>query len=163
MLSLPGLASTLRSWRKFDPAARLGMPPHVTLIYPFMDSAAVDAEVRARLHAMLATVAPLDLTFDRPGRFDGGVWLELADPGPVRDMISALAGAFPDWPPYGGAFADVTPHLTLAQAPEARLARIEREVAAALPLSARADAVSLFGRSSEGWIPLETFPLTARG
>ena len=37
VLALPGLDPALRRWRKHDPAARAGMPAHVTLIYPFMD------------------------------------------------------------------------------------------------------------------------------
>jgi 2'-5' RNA ligase len=159
VLSLPVLAPALRSWRRRDPAARNGMPPHVTLLHPFMDSRAFDDDARARVAAALAGAAPIELTFDRVGRFPGGVWLEMAAPEPVKALIMALVGAFPDWPPFGGAFDELIPHLTVAQAPPGLCDRMEREVPRRLPLRARAEAVTLFARSEVGWIPFERFEL----
>lgn len=159
VLSLPELAPALRRWRRHDPAARLGMPPHVTLIHPFRDSRRIDAEARARLTAALAPFGPLEMVFDRLGDFEGGVWLEPAEPGPIASLIARLAEAFPEHPPYGGAFDTVIPHLTLARAPERVLARVRAEAGAAPPLRARADAVDLFGRFDPGWVPLERFAL----
>jgi hypothetical protein len=51
-----------------------------------------------------------------------------------------VSGAFPQHPPYGGAYDDVLPHLTIA---EQRLAdlhtllEVERAMQSALPLAAR--------------------------
>ncbi len=159
VLSLRSLDPALRPWRRHDPAAKLGMPPHVTLIYPFMDSRAVDEAVREQVRRALAGFAAQELVFDRLGSFPGGVWLEPADPAPILALIEALAAAFPAHPPFGGAFETVIPHLTIAQGPPARLTRIAREAPAVLPLHARADAVTLFARSEEGWIPIERFAL----
>jgi 2'-5' RNA ligase len=161
VLALPALDASLRRWRRRDPAARLGMPAHVTLIYPFMDSRSVDDDVRARLRDLSASLPPLELQFDRIGDFRGGLWLELAEPRGVLGLISALAEAFPDWPPYGGAFETPVPHLTIAQAPEPLLAPMRREVPRVLPLAARAEAVSLYARFDEGWVPIERFALGA--
>lgn len=163
MLALPALDRPLRRWRKFDPAARAGMPAHVTLIYPFMDSRAVDEAVRVRLRDALAPFGPFGMVFDRLGGFPGGVWLEPADPGPVNLIVAALARAFPAHPPYGGAFDKVIPHLTVAQGPPELAARIRREVPARLPLAAPAEAVSLYARFDEGWVPAERFALAGRG
>ncbi|MFN3524041.1 MAG: 2'-5' RNA ligase family protein [Phenylobacterium sp.] len=163
VLALPGLDPALRRWRKHDPAARAGMPAHVTLIYPFMDSRAVDEIARARMRGALTPFGPIELRFERLGGFPGGVWLEPAEPGPIVRLIEALAAAFPDHPPYGGAYETVIPHLTIAQGPAALVARMGREAPKALPLSARAEAVSLYGRSDDGWIPLESFALVGRG
>lgn len=159
VLSLRNLEPALRRWRGRDPAAKQGMPPHVTLIYPFMDSRAVDEAVRERVRRALAGFAALDIVFDRLGTFPGGLWLEPVDPAPVLALIAALEAAFPAYPPFGGAFETVIPHLTIAQAAPAQLSRIAREAPAILPLAARAEAVTLFARSEEGWIPVERFEL----
>ncbi|WP_374575926.1 2'-5' RNA ligase family protein [Phenylobacterium sp.] len=159
VLALPELDPPLRRWRKHDPAARLGMPAHVTLIYPFMDSRAFDEAARVRLRDVLRGFAPLEFAFDRLGAFQGGVWLEPADPAPAVRLIEALAAAFPAHPPFGGAHASIIPHLTIAQAAPGVLARIRAEAPRILPLTARAEAVSLYARSEEGWIPLERFAL----
>ena len=66
VLSLPVLAPALRSWRRRDPAARNGMPPHVTLLHPFMDSRAFDDDARARVAAALSgSAVPAQPGLDR--------------------------------------------------------------------------------------------------
>ena len=159
VLSLPALSPVLRTWRRHDPAARRGMAPHVTLLHPFMDSRVFDDLARTRVAAALAGAEPIELTFDRVGRFTGGVWLELAEPEPVSALIAALVRAFPDWPPFDGAFEEVIPHLTVAQGPPGLCDRMEQEVPRRLPLRARAEAVTMFARSEDGWIPVERFGL----
>lgn len=163
MLALPALDRPLRRWRKFDPAARAGMPAHLTLVFPFIDSRSVDEAVRVRLRDALMAYGPFEMVFDRLGAFPGGVWLEPADPAPALRLIAALAGAFPEHPPYGGAFERVIAHATIAQGPPELLARIRREAPARLPLTARAEAVSLYARFADGWVPIERFALTGRG
>lgn len=48
--------------------------------------------------------------------------------------MQALQRAFPDTSPYGGAFADPPPHLTVAKGPASDLDRLKDEIAAALDL-----------------------------
>lgn len=163
MLALPALDRPLRRWRKFDPAARAGMPAHLTLVFPFMDSRGVDEAVRVRLRDALAPFGPIEMVFDRLGAFPGGVWLEPADSAPPLRLIQALAAAFPEHPPYGGAFERLIPHATIAQGPPELVARIQRDAPRRLPLVARAEAVSLFARFDDGWVPIERFALMGRG
>jgi Domain of unknown function (DUF5753) len=41
------------------------------------------------------------------------LWLARRDPGPFRALTSRVCPAFPAFPPYGGQFDDVIPHLTI--------------------------------------------------
>ena len=57
---------------------------------------------------------------------------------PFRAMTAALVAAFPEHQPYGGKYADPIPHATVAVGDDAVLDPIERELADALPIAARA-------------------------
>ena len=51
--------------------------------------------------------------------------------GPFRELTDALAQAFPEHPPYDGAFAEVVPHLTVAWHHDAPVDEIRADVAGA--------------------------------
>ena len=147
--------------RKHDPAASAGMPPHVTLIYPFMDSRAFDDAARQRLKSVCETTSPISMRFKGCGTFDRVLWLAPEPAEPIVDLVRSLEAAFPDHPPFGGAFAEVIPHLTVAHGDPSVLPKLQRRVERALasPLEAEARQISLFGLSQEGWIELERFNL----
>lgn len=147
--------------RKHDPAARHGMPAHVTLAYPFADPETLDAAGRDKLRAIFAEQPPLDLSFGVMGRFPGVLWLA-PEPGAALAALTArIAEAFPEHPPYEGAFETVTPHVTLAHGQEAALDRLQARLADRLrsPVTARSDAATLFATRAGRWMPMERFPL----
>jgi hypothetical protein len=41
------------------------------------------------------------------------LWLAPDDPAPFRELTDRVYAAFPEHPPFAGAFADVVPHLTV--------------------------------------------------
>lgn len=146
-----------------DPAARAGMPPHVTLLYPFVPMPLFGPAHRAALAETAARFAPFDLRFSRIARFPQVLWLAPEPEAPVVALTQALCAAFPDYPPYGGQFDTVIPHVTLAQADEARLDALEPAVQArfATPVTTRVAAVSLFATRARRWREVERFPLGA--
>ena len=84
--------------------------------------------------------------------------------GPFCALIDELAGRYPDAPPYGCAYATVTPHLTVAHpATAAELAPIAAAFApvsaATLPLAAVATEVWLMVEGAPNWQPQAVFPL----
>lgn len=147
--------------RRHDPAARQGMPAHVTLVFPFAEPQALSAEDRVRLATVFAGAAPLALTFAATGRFPGVLWLAPEPATAIVDLVMRLAEAFPDHPPYGGAFGTVVPHLTLAQGDEALLDRLEARIAGRLrqPIVAPVAAAVLFATRADRWTPVERFAL----
>jgi hypothetical protein len=127
-----------------------GMPPHVTLLVPAPRDVEAIAEV-------LFAFAAFEVVFARLDRFSGALWLAPEPAQPFVRMIEALLQRFPDYPPYGGAFNELVPHLTVAQSEfDEAVATLEPW----LPLSTRAErAVLLEQVQAVHWRELATFEL----
>ena len=146
---------------RHDPAARQGMPPHVTLVYPFKPYPELRPEDGARLREVAAAHPALELTFAEVDRFATALWLRPEPSAPIQALVAAIVAAFPAWPPYGGEFETVVPHATLAQGPPDLLDRIAPMACERLasPVRARVEAVSLFRTVRRRWLEGERFPL----
>ena len=76
---------------------------------------------------------------------------------------TAIASRWPAWPPYGGLFDTVIPHLTIAESEDAPLEAVVAAVEAELPFDGRADRLELWLQDEGGrWRPHWTFPLGVR-
>jgi 2'-5' RNA ligase len=98
-----------------DPVARLGVPAHVTIGFPFLPRAALVPAVRTRLAAIAATEYRFDVSFLSVRRWPDVVWLAPEPTEPFRRLTERLTATFPDNPPYADQFQDIVPHLTLAR------------------------------------------------
>jgi 2'-5' RNA ligase len=127
-----------------------GMPPHVTLLVPAPRDVEAIAEV-------LFAFAAFEVVFARLDRFPGALWLAPEPAQPFARMIEALIQRFPGYPPYGGAFNEIVPHLTVAQSEfDEAVSTLEPW----LPLSTRAErAVLLEQVQAAHWRELATFDL----
>jgi 2'-5' RNA ligase superfamily len=149
-------------YRTHTNAGRDGMPPHVTLLIPFADSESLPlAEVRA----VLGGFEPFGFELMELRRFEprSGPILWLAPQPAARfvELTEALVEAFPEHRPYGGAFDDIVPHLSVAVSRDADLLDgIERDVARALPIAARAEAATIVERVAGRWRPRTTVPFS---
>ena len=148
-----------------DPSAAVGVPAHLTVLYPFHPPALAPA-VLARLGELFAEFAPFDYSLTELRRFPGVLYLAPAPEAPFRALTRRVAEAFPDYPPYGGKFAEIIPHLTLAQLEDA--ARLESVAAhfhatcgPRLPVRLRAKAVALLDNDQGDWRVSATFQLGA--
>lgn len=139
------------------PSARdAGMPAHVTLLYPFLPTRFVDSETERALGSLVLATPAFDFSLARVGRFPGVVYLAPEPAAPFRALTSALVARWPEHPPYGGAYPEVVPHLTVAHGeavPEGLVAR--------LPLRSQAREVWLMARALRRWTRLARFPLGA--
>jgi 2'-5' RNA ligase len=116
-----------------DPVARLGVPAHITIHFPFappelVDEAAVAALVGTR-PAFAYELASVDY-FD-----DDVTYLAPSPARPFSELIEASTARWPEYPLYDGAFVDVIPHLTVG------LARLDLELP--LPIACLAREVVL--------------------
>lgn len=139
------------------------MPPHVTLIHPFVDSRELGPCHLEALDRIARATQPMQLQFTSLGAFERGVWLAVDEPAPVRRLIGGLFASFPEHPPFGGDPCAVIPHVTLAKGPPHLLAKVARAAAGLVPLASTATRLGLFGRSPEGWIELWSAPLGGMG
>lgn len=145
-----------------DPHARLGVPAHVTVLYPFVPAEEVDAELVVRLGALFGQIAEFDVALTRTAWFgDEVLWLAPEPDAPFRALTERAAGAFPDCVPYGGRFVDVVPHLTIGhQSTPERLRAGEETVTPRLPVLARARDVTLLVEGLDGrWVIEASFAL----
>ncbi|WP_405877300.1 2'-5' RNA ligase family protein [Streptomyces sp. NBC_01384] len=78
----------------------------------------------------------------------------------MRRLTEAMADRWPEAPPYGGQFADVVPHLTVAQAQDdAVLERVEADLRGSLPVTARVASVALMVHNGSRWQQQASFAL----
>jgi 2'-5' RNA ligase len=151
-------------WRdRYDEVAPLGVPAHVTVLYPFLRLGEITDAVCARLASIVAAEPVFEVTFQRFGRFPGTVlWLDPEPAEPFRRLTHTIWSAWPDHPPYAGQYDDVTPHLTVAEhVDDGLLDTIAAAVAPDLPVSTPVERLSLLAVRDGTWSTLAAFPLGA--
>lgn len=138
------------------------MPAHVTLLHPFMDPVRIGPTQRGRLAEVIGGFAGLELSFSRIGRFPEVLWVAPEPAESVVEMVRAIVAAFPDYPPYGGQFETIVPHVTVAHGEGLDLGALEPELRArfAQPVTVRVDAVSLFTTVRHRWRAVDRFLMT---
>lgn len=154
---VPEAEAVVRSVRdRYDPAAAVGMPAHITLLYPFKPPHEIGAAVLDALRQCLARYAPFHFSLAVTRRFPGVLYLAPEPDEPFRRLTLAIWDRYPETPPYGGRHSDIVPHLCVAQlADEQQLDRVEGEFIRGsegkLPIHAIAAEVALMGTKSGRW------------
>lgn len=141
----PDLAPLIEEWWRgtHDP----GVPPHITLLYPWVD--AVTDDDLAKVRRVASANAAFEVSFTGVAAFAAGaVYLRPEPDLPLRRLMSELAREFPGSPLYGGAVADPVPHLTVARtqpgaATERMCRRIAASLAPCLPLTASVSTLAV--------------------
>jgi 2'-5' RNA ligase len=151
-------------WRmRYTPDAPCGIPPHVTVLFPFVPSERV-AEVEERVAEIVAAAPAFDLAFRRTARFPEVLYLDPEPAEPFLALTAAIEAEWPEHPPYEGAFDVVIPHLTVAESEDsALLDRISADVEPHLPVETRVHEASLFVEDDTGrWHERDRQPLGGR-
>lgn len=136
-----------RTRRMASPVAAVGVPAHVTLLFPFLATSALDRAVRGRLAAIAATVAPFDVRFGRVARFPDAIYLAPEPATPFHDLIAAIVATWPEHPAYAGRYDEVIPHLTIAEGGGAT-AEVVRLAERSLPFVRSVAAIEVIDRDS---------------
>jgi len=145
-------------------AASEGIPPHVTLLYPFARPGQLDDGVHLRIASIVASHAAWNMTLAGLGRWPDTLYATVQPDAPVRALQSELAAAFPDLPLYGRTDLRFEPHVTVAEGPGAR----DPSVATAaawweLPVVLEVGSVELIVRERGRWRVARSFPLASSG
>jgi hypothetical protein len=146
---------------RYDSVALRGVPAHITLLFPFMPPSAITESTKDAVREVLVPFSGFSFRLDRLERFPEGACYLAPDPGePFVRLTRAISGRFPGYPPYGGAHADVIPHLTVAQNPDMpadEIAEIERH----LPIACLAhEAWLMVEDESHDWHARSRFALS---
>jgi hypothetical protein len=94
---------------------------HVTLLAPFgRDSRPTVEEVR-EAERFFADVTPFDFALTGESTFPSGIRYLVPEPGSTFSRLThQLHRLFPEYPPYGGEFEIVVPHLTIPDGVDAQ-------------------------------------------
>ena len=109
------------------PNAALGVPAHITLIYPFVPADLLDAAVRRRVARALASNPPFVFRLAGVRRWPNAHYLAVEPVEPFEAIVRSLVEAFPEYPPYAGEF-EYVPHVTIAEGDDRSLARMARDL-----------------------------------
>ncbi|MEV6847594.1 2'-5' RNA ligase family protein [Actinoplanes sp. NPDC051411] len=148
-----------------DPVASWGIPAHITVLYPFLPPGEVDGAVLDALRSLFAGLPSFATVLSRVAWFGSEVLWLAPEPGErFRRLTEAVWDRFPSAPPYGGAFDDVVPHLTVGdRAPRAALREAAADIAPQLPIRAAVRSVRLVAGTTGAvpWRTVAEFPLAA--
>ncbi len=151
---------------RHDPSARLGVPAHVTVLYPFIAPERIDASILERVRTAVRDVGAFSFSLDTIGRFPATVYIEPRPAAPFIDLTERLAAEFPGCPPYGGTHADIIPHLTVADGSADEADIVEQSLAALLaahgPIRSVCSSIVLMENSGGRWMHMHVFPLIHR-
>jgi hypothetical protein len=167
IVPVPEAEDLVGVWReRYDDSARTGVPAHLTLLYPFLPPEDVTPLDLEGLSALFASASATRYELVAVRRFTRGVLYLAPEPEAfLRELTGRIWALYPQRPPYGGAFDDVIPHLTVAQAADSGvLDTVEASVAPALPIAAHATEAWLMLQDEDGrWRAGHRFPLGSSG
>jgi 2'-5' RNA ligase len=151
---------------RLDPNAALGVPAHVTVLFPFVPAYELDDGILGRVGAVVGKIEAFPYRFSRTAWFDHRVlYLAPDDDAPFRELTEAVFAEFPAFPPFEGMFDDVVPHLTVGHdEPLDVLSEAEDAVRRRLPVEGGAAKVLLLAQDRPGgrWRTAADFPLSRR-
>jgi 2'-5' RNA ligase len=147
---------------RHDPSVRLGVPAHVTLLFPFMSPKSVSTSVQESLRSLFAGFESFSVCFAEACRWPQEAYLAPQPNAAFIALTRGIATAFPEYPPYEGRHAEIIPHLTVAQGSAAAAEQAVEEIAAALalagPIQTICRSATLLENSGGPWRVMHTFP-----
>ncbi|MFE2571158.1 2'-5' RNA ligase family protein [Streptomyces mirabilis] len=161
IVRVPEAEPAVRAWRdRLDPSARAGVPAHVTVLFPFLDESRIDRDTCAAIGEVIGRHRSFEARFEHCGRFPGILYLTPEPDASFRQLTEAIAGRWPETPPFGGQFDDIVPHLTIAQGQDdAVLEEAEADLRGRLPVTARVSSVDLLVHDGLRWQRRASFAL----
>lgn len=115
-----------------DQSGGLGVPAHVTALYPWVRQPLTD-DVLDECARLVQDFGPISMSFRRVATFPVGVVYLVPEPDArLRALTALLVQAYPDCVPYDGEHPDPKPHLTVTTGPPEDLTEVAARAAAAL-------------------------------
>jgi 2'-5' RNA ligase len=150
---------------RYDESARLGVPAHITVLFPFMSPERIDASVLERIRRVAACTRSFEFSLATVGRFPATAYLGPDPFAPFVALTNALVVEFAQFPPFAGAFPTVIPHLTVAHGNAEDAHSVEEELVIKLaergPIKSTCRSLELLENSTGNWRRLEMFHLAA--
>ena len=162
---VPETESLVGTFRKLhDPSALAGIPAHITVLYPFKPPQEITTATIENLEEIFAEIDSFDVCFGEWRLLRHVLYLAPQPDEPLKRMTERVFARFPETPPYGGQFAEIIPHLTVAQSDDRNRLRdvtdeFDRAAKSILPIHARITDVVLLENETGQWSVRRSFAL----
>ena len=164
VFAFPELSPIVDDWRErtCDDRPSIGVPPHVTLLYPFVPAESVEDALDG-LRELFAKAPAFGVSFRALRRWPETAYLAPEPPEPFSHLTEAIVERWPDYPPYEGIHETVIPHLTVAYGDDGLIAEVEADVTPQLPVEARVTHAVLLEEIEldRRWSERARFPLSS--
>ena len=146
---------------RYDPSAAAGVPPHVTLMFPFAPPSELTEGTIETLETLISGTESFKFSLAGVNQFDHGVvYLEPEPAGPFVELTRKISRQFGILP-FGGDFGEEpVPHLTVGilESTETRQL-LMNQLRTALPIVTRAEESWLMvGSNTRAWKLLRRMP-----
>ena len=144
----------------YDLSAKLGVPAHVTLLYPFYPAHTVNDEIET-LRKVCASIESFSFLFREVRRFPKTAYLYPDKSESFAQITKTLAENWRGYEPYGGNYATFIPHLTFADQVDSEIIdNVEEIVQPQLPIMCAARELWLIASDHAGmWSTKAVFSL----
>ena len=121
-----------------------GVGSHITLLAPFLPEAEIDDSIVDHLEGFFADLTPFGFELTELCEFPRGITYLAPEPASTfRRLTAELHRQFPEFPPYGGEFDDIVPHLTVPLVPGETTDDFRTSLGSLLPIHAFAREATL--------------------
>jgi 2'-5' RNA ligase len=101
--------------RRYAADTLVRVPAHFTVLFPFVPLERLDSASQT-VREICASIAPFDITLSGYDSFPGVAFMTALDPEPIQAVFRRIYAAFPECPPYEGAYGnDLHPHMTVGE------------------------------------------------
>jgi 2'-5' RNA ligase len=150
---------------RFDPSSKLGVPAHITVLYPFVQPNQITELVIAQMRRFASEHSAFAYSLNSTGQFPDALYLAPNPVQPFVDLIKGLVQYFPAYVPYHGQFDSIVPHLTVAHRESLPLRELEAELSSQgllkTGIAAYCDMLVLIENTSGLWRERDRFALAA--
>ena len=160
-------ASLMRDLRlRHDPSANAGMPPHITLMFPFLPPQDLNEVNVGGLQELVRRMKPFEFELSRVNEFEPGVVYLEPEPAEPFERLTRDIGARFGLLPFAGEFGDSpVVHLTLTMPPSRMtLQKVAARLEGVLPVRILAEEVWLMvGSNSSTWTTVRSIRFEGLG
>lgn len=159
-VDLPPALEAFRRTHAHD--APLGVPAHLTLLFPWLAAEDLDEGHRGRIARSAAELLPFDYRLATVERWPDTLYAAPLPTAHLTDLANRLAGDWPEWPLYGDG-APFEAHVTLgAPCDAAEEEEMFAVAATCLPAPQRASELRVIVEADDGsWHTRWRVPLGA--
>ena len=162
---VPEAERVVSRWRRrfHSHAVERGIPPHITILFPFIPRGVPDDGVLQALRRLYGPLRPFGFDLVSVETFPTTAWLAPAPAAPFLDLVAITRAAYPEYPPYGDPELVPVPHCTVGTDDDSGVVgEMARELRAGLgpqlPIRCRAAELTLLEeRPDQSWATRATF------